>query len=191
MSTFIPRVSKLPIIPVTRESLLTSIIHFEKSNIHFDVLSLKDICTRRLLLSFGDDHSIYERYLSSKLRSYVTYDYFIETNNCPLKENNANQWNEHSKYLCCRDCSIKNLGASKCRRRKCFAYRLREIFKKLSQEIIPWNEQQNFSILENDDEEDNPIVFLYLKSRHSKKWIKEQFYLLDLLRVLHINIFRE
>ena len=129
MATLVPRASKLPIIPVDRESLLNSIIHFEQSNGHGDVLSLKETCTRRFLLFFGDDHSIYETYFSSKLRSYITYDYFIETNHIPWKENNDQL--SDSKWLCCRDCSLNDLGASKCRRRKCFAYRLREILNQL------------------------------------------------------------
>ena len=52
MTTLSPRVSKLSIIPVDRESLLNAIIRYEKSNDQICnqcVLSLKDICTRRLL----------------------------------------------------------------------------------------------------------------------------------------------
>lgn len=194
MASFAPRVSKLPIYPVDRSSLLQSIVLLEKSNgqiLHRHVLSLKDICTRRLLLFFGDDHPMYQTSLPSKLFSYVTYDYFIETNNVICQETI-----DQKKFLCCRDCSVNDLGASKCRRRKCFAYRSRFILNQLSQQMIPWDEQRYFSILPNDDDDDdNPIVFLSLKSKHSKdnryQWIKEQFYLLDLLRILQINIFRE
>ena len=193
MTTFVPRVSKLAILPVDRQSLLISIISFEKSNgqiFHRNVLSLTDICTRRLLLSFGDNHPMYQTFLPLKLFSYVTYHYFLETKNVFVTDE---RFDMDRKLLCCRDCSLNDLGASKCRRRKCFAYRLRFILNQLSQQIIPWDEQRYFTILPNDD--DNPIVFLSLKSKNSKKdnyqWIKEQFYLLDLLRILQINIFRE
>lgn len=199
MATFVPRVSKLAILPVDRQSLLKSIISLEKSNgqiFHRNVLSLTDICTRRLLLSFGDNHPMYQTFLPSKLFSYVTYNYFVETKNVFVEENTDDM---ERKLLCCRDCSLNDLGASKCRRRKCFAYRLRFILNQLSQEIIPWDEQRYFTILPNDDDDDdNPIVFLSLKSKNSRyskgdnyQWIKEQFYLLDLLRILQINIFRE
>jgi hypothetical protein len=199
MTTFSPRVSKLAIIPVDRESLINAIIPLEKLNDQISnrfVLSLKDTCTRRLLLFFGDDHQIYQKYLSSRLIRYVTYDYLSETNNTEHQLTNDEKLIPDSKLLCCRDCSINNLGASKCRRRKCLANRVRHILHQLSILIIPWEKRQCFAILENDDDDDddnNPVVFIHLKSSNSQyqKWIEEQFYLLDLLRILRINMFRE
>lgn len=199
MSTFSPRVSKLAIIPVDRESLLNAILRLEKSNgqiLHYYVRSLKDICTRHLLLLFGDDHQIYQTYLSSRLIRYVTYDYLTETNNTQYQLTNDDKFIPDSKLLCCRDCSLNNLGASKCRRRKCLANRVRYILNQLSGQIIPWEKRQCFAILENDDDDDdNPVVFIQLKSNNSRyekcQWIEEQFYLLDLLRILHINMFRD
>jgi hypothetical protein len=207
ITTFSPRVSKLAIIPVDRESLLNAIIHFEKSNGQFinrSILSLKDICTRRLLLLFGDHHEIYKIYLSPQLIRYVTYDYLTETNNNQYQPTNDDKFVSDSKLLCCRDCSVNDLGASKCRRRKCLANRVRQVLSQLSCQIIPWEKRQCFAILENDgtddddDDDDNPIIFIYLKKNNSKckksndqNWIEEQFYLLDLLRILYINMFRE
>jgi len=206
MTTFSPRVSKLSIIPVDRESLLNAIIRFEKSNgqiINRCILSLKDTCTRRLLLLLGDDHEIYKIYLSPRLLRYVTYDYLTETNNIQYQLTNDDQFFSNLKLLCCRNCSLNDLGASKCRRRKCLANRVRQSLHQLSSQIIPWEKRQYFDILENndtddDDDDDNPIVFIYLKKNNSRygkhndqSWIEEQFYLLDLLRILHINMFRE
>jgi hypothetical protein len=203
ITTFSPRVSKLSIIPVDRESLLNAIIRFEKSNdqiLNGCILSLKDTCTRRLLLLLGDDHEIYKIYLSPQLIRYVTYDYLTETNNIQYRLKNDDKFLSNLKLLFCRDCSLNDLGASKCRRRKCLANRVRQVFSQLSCQIIPWEKRQSFAILENndDDDEDNPIVFIYLKSNNSgckkhndQNWIEEQFYLLDLLRILHINMFRE
>ncbi len=206
MTTFSPRVSKLSIIPVDRESLLNAIIRFQKSNgqiINRYILSLKDTCTRRLLLFLGDDHEIYKIYLSPRLLRYVTYDYLTETNNIQYQLTNDDQFFSNLKLLCCRNCSLNDLGASKCRRRKCLANRVRQSLNQLSSQIIPWEKRQYFDILENndtddDDDDDNPIVFIYLKKNNSRygkhndqSWIEEQFYLLDLLRILHINMFRE
>jgi len=210
-TTFSPRTSKLTIIPVDRESLLYAIIHFEKSNGHIFnryVLSLKDTCTRRLLLLLGDDHEIYRICLSPQLIRYVTYDYLVETNNNQNRLTNNDELFFNSKLLFCRDCSLNDLGASKCRRRKCLANRVRQVLEKLSCQIIPWEKGQRFSIMENndtDDDDDNPIVFIYLKSNkcryesskqrnenyNNQCWIQEQFYLLDLLCILHLNIVRE
>ncbi|CAF0737824.1 unnamed protein product [Adineta steineri] len=203
MTTFFPRVSKLTIIPVDRESLLNGIIHLEKSNnsiFQSSTLSLKDICTRHLLLRFGDDHEIYKMYLSSQLIRYITYEYLTVTNNKQYQI----LTNDESKILFCRDCSLNDLGASKCRRRKCLANRVRDMFDKLSCHIIPWENGQHFAILQNDDtnendddDDDNSVLFIYLKSnncrykKNSKNWIQEYFYLLDLFRILHINIVRE
>jgi hypothetical protein len=201
MTTFSPSASKLAIIPVDRENLLNAIIRFEKSHgqsSHQCLLSLKDTCTRRLLLLLGHEHEIYQIYLSPRLIRYVTYDYLTQTNNTQYPLTNDDQLFSDLKILCCRDCSLNNLGASKCRRRKCFANRVRQILNELSCQIIPWPKQQCFGILENIDDDDNPVVFIYLKTnncRYSKhknqNWIEELFYLLDLLRILHINMFRE
>ncbi|CAF0957468.1 unnamed protein product [Rotaria sordida] len=220
MKTFSPRASKLTIIPVDRKSLLNAIIHFEKSNNQISnqhILSLKDICTRRLLLFLGDDCEIYKNFLSSQLVRYITYDYLTETNNNQYQLINNNEFFSNTKRLVCRDCSLNDLGASKCRRRKCLANRVRQVLNQLSCQIIPWEKQGQFAILENnnnddddddDDDDDNSIVFIYLKSnysryesskqqqqqQHGKKddrsWIQKQFYLLDLLRILHLNIAR-
>lgn len=206
ITTCSPRVSKLSIVPVELESFLNSIIHFEKLNEQIrnpPILSLKNICTRRLLLFFGDDHPIYKIYLSSQLIRYVTYDYLIETNNKSNRSIQDNKILSDFKLLCCRDCSINDLALSKCRRRKCLANRVRQVLNQLSCQIIPWEKRQCFTILENnntddDDNDDNTVVFIYLKSNNSKckdhnnyQWIEEQFYLLDLLRILSINMFRE
>ncbi|CAF2872485.1 unnamed protein product [Rotaria sp. Silwood2] len=212
IKTIVPRVSKLAIIPVGRESLLNAIIHFEKSNDQISnrcILSLKDICTRRLLLFVGDDHEIYNQYLSSQLVRYITYDYLTETNNNQYRLINNDELFSNSRLLVCRNCSLSNLGASKCRRRKCLANRVRQVLNQLSCQIIPWEKREQFLILENndddDDDDDNSIVFIYLKSncsrhkssqqRHEqnndRSWIQKQLYLIDLLRILHINIARE
>ncbi|CAF1375709.1 unnamed protein product [Rotaria sp. Silwood1] len=214
IKTFVPRVSKLAIIPVDRESLLNSIIYFEKSSDQISnrcILSLKDICTRRLLLFFGDDHEIYNKYLSSSLVRYVTYDYLTETNNNQYRLINNDKSFSNIKLLVCRNCSLNNIGKSKCRRRKCLANRVRQVLNQLSCQIIPWEKREQFVILENndgddddDDDDDNSIVFIYLKSNYSRyesskqkhekncdrNWIQKQFYLLDLLRILDINIAR-
>jgi hypothetical protein len=198
MTKFFPCISKLAIIPVDRENLINAIIHLEKSNGQIsnrDILSLKDTCTRRLLLFFGDDHRIYQTYLSSRLIRYVTYDYLTETNYIQYQLTNEEKLSFDSKLLCCRNCSLNNLGASKCRRRKCLANRIRNILNQLSGQIIPWEKRQCFEILENDDDDDddNSVVFIHLKSNNSRyqKCIEEQFYLLDLLRILRINMFRD
>lgn len=205
ITTCSPRVSKLSIIPVDLENFLNAIIQFEKSNGQIrnqSILSLKDICTRRLLLFFGDDHEIYKIYLSSSLIRYVTYDYLTETNNIQyrlMNNNNNNKILSDFKLLCCRDCSLNNLGGSKCRRRKCLANRVGQILSQLSCQIIPWEKRQSFAILENNDTDDDDIVaFIYLKSNNSRlkkhknhQWIEEQCYLLDLLRLLCINMYRE
>lgn len=213
IKTFSPRVSKLEFIPVERESLLNSIIRFEKSSYRIMnrfVLSLKDICTRRLLLSFGDDHEIYRIYLSSQLYRYISYDYFIQTNHIQCQRKIIHDTLSNVDLLCCRDCSINDLGASKCRRRKCLSNRVQCALNQLSCQIIPWEEHQKFAILENnhvddDDEDENNIVFIYTKSNNSsykstkhkkeiqndRDWIRKQFYLLDLLSVLQINIAQE
>ena len=94
---------------------------------------------------------------------------------------------------------MNNLGASKCHRRKCLANRVRQMLSQLSSQIIPWQRRKLFTILENDDDDDDePIVFIYLKSSKStsdkqndRSWIEDQFYLLDLLRILRVNIYRE
>jgi hypothetical protein len=196
-TTLSPRVSKLTFTPVDRKSLLNAIIRYEKSDDQICnqcVLSLKDTCTRRLLLTFGDNHEIYKMYLSPQLIRYVTYDYLTKTNN-----NEYRFKNENIKFLFCRDCSINDLGASKCRRRKCLANRIRQVLDKLSCQIIPWEKGKRFAILEDndEDEDDNSAVFIYLKSNNSgyqknnnQNWIQEQFYLFDLLRILRINMVR-
>ena len=141
ITTFSPRVSKLSIIPVDCESLLNAIIRFEKLNgqiLNGCILSLKDICTRRLLLLLGDQHEIYKIYLSPQLIRYVTYDYLTETNNIQYRLKNDDKFLSNFKLLCCRDCSLNDLGASKCRRRKCLANRVRQVLSQLSCQIIPW-----------------------------------------------------
>jgi hypothetical protein len=201
-TTFSPRVSKLTITPVDRQSLLNAIIRYEKSDgqiLNQCTLSLKDTCTRRLLLLLGDNHEVYQMYLSPQLIRYINYDYLTTT-----KNNEYRSIADNLKLLFCRDCSINDLGASKCHRRKCLANRLRQVLDKLSCQIIPWEKQKRFAILENNDanddeeEEDNSIAFIYLKSinsrdkkRRDQKWIEEQFYLFDLLRILRINMVRE
>lgn len=211
-TTFSQRISKLAIIPVDRASLLNAIIRFEKSNgqiFNRCVLSLKNICTRRLLLLLGDDHEVYKMYLSPRLIQYVTYDYLTETNNTQYRLTTNDELLFNSELLFCRDCSLNDLGASKCRRRKCLANRLRQVLDKLSLQIISWEKGQRFAILENndtdDDDDDNTIVFICLKSNNCRyksskqryenymnyNWIQEQFYLLDLLCILHLNMARE
>jgi hypothetical protein len=201
-TTFSPRVSKLTITPVDRQSLLNAIIRYEKSDgqiLNQCTLSLKDTCTRRLLLLLGDNHEVYQMYLSPQLIRYINYDYLTTT-----KNNEYRSIADNLKLLFCRDCSINDLGASKCHRRKCLANRLRQVLDKLSCQIIPWEKQKRFAILENnetnddEEEEDNSIAFIYLKSinsrdkkRRDQKWIEEQFYLFDLLRILRINMVRE
>ena len=59
-----------------------------------------------------------------------------------------------NKLLFCRDCSINDLGASKCRRRKCLANRVRQVLDKLSCQIIPWEKRKRFAILEDNDDDD-------------------------------------
>ena len=204
ITTFSPRVSKLSIIPVDCENFLNAILHFEKSNDQIcrpSILSLKDICTRRLLLVFGNDHQIYQIYLSTQLIRYITYDYLTETNNIQHRLIHNNKTLSSLKLLFCRDCSINDLGGSKCCRRKCLANRVRQVLNQLSYQIIPWEKQQSFAILENNntnDDDDDLVGFIYLKSVHSRHeksndhhWIEEQFYLLDLLRILHINMYRQ
>lgn len=199
-NTYSQQASKLPIIPIKRESFVNSIVRLEKSTdetVNQSILSLKDLCTRHLLLHFGDTHTIYSTYLSTQLVRYVTYDYLTFTNNIECR--NHDEILSESKFLCCRDCSVNNLGASKCHRRKCLANRVRQMLSQLSSQIIPWQRRKLFTILENDDDDDDePIVFIYLKSSKStsdkqndRSWIEDQFYLLDLLRILRVNIYRE
>jgi hypothetical protein len=194
-------------IPIDRDHLLNSIIRFEKSvnpTLNQCILSLKDTCTRRLLLLLGDNHQIYKMCLSSSLVKYITYDYLTGTNNNQCQLTNDLLFFSNSKLLFCRDCSLNDLGASKCRRRKCLANRVRQSLHQLSCQIIPWEKRQRFAILENDDD-DNTIVFVYLKSNgpscesskerqdkyNNQGWIEEQFYLIDLLRILQINMARD